>query len=317
MHRGCGACGRRSLTGAGPGRTVRTTGPAKGNPVPARPAAPRLHRRPPKPALGGRLHLRADPVGVLLHRLRHGACSPAASSAGPPAAARGTDNAAGAPGQAIRRRKHRDGGDLEGPAPPQRPRISVPVHRLHRTTRRRGHRGIGRSRGLLLRQRRRRGPGQVLQARARLARRPLEGPRRPRDRHRPVGEPVPTAPDPTAPTPTTSHPPPPNTATIATTPPPPPPRPPRHNHSHKTQDDPDPVGICHHTRRHDPRAAGRLTLRGVASPAIGSVWASGRRNWVCRSVGGCRRARGPGAGCGPARRFRASAPRGRDRARSP
>ena len=26
------------LTGAGPGRTVRTTGPAKGNPVPARPA---------------------------------------------------------------------------------------------------------------------------------------------------------------------------------------------------------------------------------------------------------------------------------------
>ena len=84
-----------------------------------------------------------------------------------------------------------------------------------------------------------------------------------------------------------------------------------------TQDDPDPAGICHHTRRHDPRAAGRLTLRGVASPAIGSVWASGRRNWVCRSVGGCRRARGPGAGCGPARRFRASAPRGRDRARSP
>ena len=41
MHRGCGACGRRSLTGAGPGRTVRTTGPAKGNPVPVRPAAPR------------------------------------------------------------------------------------------------------------------------------------------------------------------------------------------------------------------------------------------------------------------------------------
>ena len=24
MRRGCGACGRRSLTGAGPGRTVRT-----------------------------------------------------------------------------------------------------------------------------------------------------------------------------------------------------------------------------------------------------------------------------------------------------
>ena len=40
-RRGCGACGRRSLTGAGPGGTVRTTGPAKGNPVLARPAAPR------------------------------------------------------------------------------------------------------------------------------------------------------------------------------------------------------------------------------------------------------------------------------------
>ena len=89
---------------------------------------------------------------------------------------------------------------------------------------------IGRSRGLLLRRRRRRGPGQVLQARGPFWR---DGPWKdrddPRDRHRPVGEPVPTAPDPTAPTPTTSHPPPPNTATIATTPPPPPPRPPRHN----------------------------------------------------------------------------------------
>ena len=38
------------LTGAGPGRTVRTTRPAKGNPVPARPAAPRL---PPPPAQTG------------------------------------------------------------------------------------------------------------------------------------------------------------------------------------------------------------------------------------------------------------------------
>ena len=229
MHRGCGACGRRSLTGAGPGRTARTTRPAKGNPVPARPAAPRLHRRPPKPALGGRLHLRADPVGILLHRLRHGACSPAASSAGPPAAARGTDNAAGAPGQAIWQRKHRDGGDLEGlihhsDHGSQYLSIAYTGRLVDEGTGR-----IGRSRGLLLRQRRRRGPGQVLQARARLARRPLEGPRRPRDRHRPVGEPVPTAPDPTAPTPTTSHPPPPSTATIATTPPPPPPRPPRHN----------------------------------------------------------------------------------------
>ncbi len=49
-RRGCGACGRRSPAGAGPGGTVRTTGPAKGNPVPARPAAPRL---PPPPAQTG------------------------------------------------------------------------------------------------------------------------------------------------------------------------------------------------------------------------------------------------------------------------
>ena len=64
------------LTGAGPGRTVRTTGTAKGNPVPVRPAAPRLHRHRPEPQMGGRLHLRADLVGVLLHRLRHGPVLP-------------------------------------------------------------------------------------------------------------------------------------------------------------------------------------------------------------------------------------------------
>ena len=65
------------LTGAGPGRTVRTTRPAKGNPVPARPApaaTPAAARC--GPALGGRLHLRADPArGSSLHRLRHGACA--------------------------------------------------------------------------------------------------------------------------------------------------------------------------------------------------------------------------------------------------
>ena len=112
------------LTGAGPGRTVRTTGPAKGNPVPARPAAPRLHRRPPKPALGGRLHLRADLVGVLLHRLRHGPVLPPHRRLGhqqphghrPRARRPGAGDLAA---QAPRRRRPR------GPGPPQRPRIQV------------------------------------------------------------------------------------------------------------------------------------------------------------------------------------------------
>ena len=144
MRRGCGACGRRSLTGAGPGRTVRTTAsrrPGTGSPL--GPLRRDSRRRPPKPALGGRLHPRADPArGSSLHRLRHGACARRPHRRpGPPAAARGTDNAAGAPGQAIRARKDRGGGDPRGPGAPQRPRISVPVHRaLHRTTRRRGHR---------------------------------------------------------------------------------------------------------------------------------------------------------------------------------
>ena len=87
------------------------------------------------------------------------------------------------------RRKHREGRCLTGLVHHSDHGSKSPVHRLHRTTRRRGHRGIGRSRGLLLRRRRRRGPGQApASAGPVLARRPLEGPRRPRDRHRPMGE---------------------------------------------------------------------------------------------------------------------------------
>lgn len=86
-----------------------------------------------------------------------------------------------------------------------------------------GTRGLRRSRGLLLRQRRRRGPQQVLQTRTRLARRPLEGTRRPRQPRPPDGWTGTTAPAPTSPTTTTSHPQPSNTATITTTPPPHPP----------------------------------------------------------------------------------------------
>ena len=51
-----------------------------------------------------------------MHRLRHGACTRRPHRRpGPPAAAQGTDNAAGAPGQAIRARKDREGGDPRGP----------------------------------------------------------------------------------------------------------------------------------------------------------------------------------------------------------
>ena len=101
---------------------------AAGNPVPARPAraaTPAAARC--GPALGGRLHPRADPArGSSLHRLRHGACARRPHRRpGPPAAARGTDNAVGAPGQAIRARKDREGGDPPGPGPPQRPRIQA------------------------------------------------------------------------------------------------------------------------------------------------------------------------------------------------
>ena len=201
-------------------------GPERGSSGPA----PDLHRPDlvglrdrPRPLDSRRL------VRVLVaQRSPPGPVAPAASSAGPPAAARGTDNAVGAPGQAIRRRKHRDGGDLEGPAPPRWP---VPVHRPRRTTRRRGHRSHRPEPWAPPTQAPPPRPrGKSLQARGPLWR---DGPWKdrddPRDRHRPVGEPVPTAPDPTAPTPTTSHPPPPNTATIATTPPPPPRHPPRHN----------------------------------------------------------------------------------------
>lgn len=96
----------------------------------------------------------------------------------------------GALEQAIQARKHRDGGRPPGGLVHHSDHGSQYLSiALHRATRRRGHRGIGRSRGLLLRRRRRRGPGQVpASAGPVLARRPLEGPRRPRDRHRPVGE---------------------------------------------------------------------------------------------------------------------------------
>ena len=212
------------LTGAGPGRTVRATGPAEGDRAPGDLLRRDFTATGPNRRWVVDLRPRADPVGVLVaRRPSPGPVAPAGSSAGPPARARGTDNAVSALEHAIQARKERGGADLEGLVHHCDHGSKSPVHRLHPTTRRRGHRGIGRSRGLLLRQRRRRGPQQVLQARARLARRPLEGTRRPRQPRPPDGWTGTTAPAPTSPTTTTSHPPPPNTATITTTPPPHPP----------------------------------------------------------------------------------------------
>ena len=73
---------------------------------------------------------------------------------------------------------------------------------LYPTTRPRGDRGLRRSRGFLLRQRRRRSPQQVLQTRTRMVRRPLEGTRRPRQPRPPDGWTGTTAP--ASPTTTTS-----------------------------------------------------------------------------------------------------------------
>ena len=175
------------LSGAAPGRKPRATGPAEGDRAPGD-LLRRDSRHRPEPQMGGRPAPTCRPGRGSATPPSSWTCTPAGSSAGPPARARGTDNAGSALEHAIQARKERGGADLEGLVHHSDRGSKSPVHRLQRTTRRRGHRGIGRSRGLLLRQRRRRGPGQVLQARARLARRPLEGPRRPRDRDRQMGE---------------------------------------------------------------------------------------------------------------------------------
>ena len=192
------------LTGAGPGRTVRTTRPAKGNPVPARPApaaTPAAARC--GPALGGRLHPRADPArGSSLHRLRHGACARRPHRRpGPPARARGTGARPAPWNRRPGARKHRDGGDPWGLVHHSDHGSKSPVHRLHRATRRRGHRSprpepwappcAGAAAQALGKPLQARGPchcirrlcGETRQAPASagpvLARRPLEGPRRP------------------------------------------------------------------------------------------------------------------------------------------
>ena len=175
-----------------------------------------------------------------------GLCATAASSAGPPARARG---AGARPAPWNRRpgaRKHRDGGQ-----PPEAwctTATTDPSHLSIAYTGRLVDEGtgrLGRSLGLL--------PAQAppprpwaspLQARGPFWR---DGPRgtatTPRGRNRPLGEPVPTTPDPTRPTTTAPHPPPPNTATIATTPPP---RPPQHNQPPtKPRTIHQPLGLTH------------------------------------------------------------------------
>ena len=66
------------------------------------------------------------------------------------------------PGRRSGRRKHRDGGDLEGLVHHSDHGSKSPVHRLHRATRRRGHRSPRpKAVGSSLRRRRRPGPGQA------------------------------------------------------------------------------------------------------------------------------------------------------------
>ena len=171
---GLPAGGRRSPAGVGAGRTIRTTGPAAGNRAPLGPHAPRL---PPPPTRIGAGRPTPTPAcrpgtGLLLHRLRYGPVLP-------PHRRLGHECAHGAPTTRLAPLADDPGAQgPRGPMPdrpgaPRRPRIAVPVHRLHRTTRRRGHRGIRRSRGILLRRRRRPGPGQApANAGPVLARRP-------------------------------------------------------------------------------------------------------------------------------------------------
>ena len=221
MHRGAAHAGAGAVGGR-PRQKAPRHRARRGGPGPRRPAAPRLHRRPPKPALGGRLHLRADLVGVLLHRLRHGPVLPPDRRLGhqQPHGHRLRARRPGAgdlAAQAPRRRRPR------GPGPPQRPRISVPVHRLHRTdSSKRGSRPP---------------PEPWVPPTTTPPPRPSTSPTSASSsgatapgRDAPTSKPRPpdgwtgtTAPAPTSPTTTTSHPQPSNTATITTTPPPHPP----------------------------------------------------------------------------------------------
>ena len=194
---------RRSPASAGAGGTVRTT--ASRRPGTGSPLGPHAPRLPPPPGADRRWVVDFTRVPT-----QHGAPAAPPSSRGlfsrrivgwatnartghrsrrgrAAALAPGYQRAHGAPtsysappGQAIRARKDHEGGDLESLVRHSDHGSQYLSIALHRTTRRRGHRGIRRSRGIPLRGRRRPGPGQApASAGPVLARRPLEGPRRP------------------------------------------------------------------------------------------------------------------------------------------
>ena len=102
------------LSGAAPGRKPRATGPAKGDRAPTGLLRRDFTATGPNRRWVVDLRPRADLVGVLVARRSSWTCSPAGSSAGPPARAWGTDNAGSALEHAIQARKERGGADLEG-----------------------------------------------------------------------------------------------------------------------------------------------------------------------------------------------------------
>ena len=185
VRRGWGACGRRSLTGAGPGRTVHTTGPAKGNPVPG----DLLHRdftaaRPNRRWVVDFTHVPT----------RHGVPRCTAFVTGPVRdgriVGRGHQHAHGAPGRGQRpgtgdpgRASTATAASPRRPGAPQRPRIQVTCPSLTPDdSSTRAPVASAEAVGSSLRRHRRPGPGQApASAGPVLARRP------PRDRDDPPG----------------------------------------------------------------------------------------------------------------------------------
>ena len=147
VERGILAPGGPSRFDAGAG-DFREDPAAAGLPAGGPPGGPHAPRLPPPPGAD-----RRRVVGFTHVPTRHGAPRCTAFVTGPVRAGRiggrGHQRAHGAPttrpaplGRRSRRARTARAATPGGPAPPRWP---VPVHRLHRTTRRRGHRGPGRS----------------------------------------------------------------------------------------------------------------------------------------------------------------------------
>lgn len=208
------------LSGAAPGRKPRATGPAEGT------RAPTGLLRRDFTATGPNRRWVVDftyvPTwsGVLLHRLRHGPVLPPDRRLGHQRAHGHRLRAQRPPGTRDLDAQGTQGRGPGGAGAPLRPRISVPVHRLHptREARPRGSRPPPEPVGSSYDNAAAEALNKSTTNANSSARRPLEGPRRPRDRHRPVGELVQPPPDPTSPTTTTS------TTTVEH----------RYNHNHTT-----------------------------------------------------------------------------------